>query len=214
MNIAIIGHGKMGKAIEKLAKERGHVTRILSRNSELSFLDVDVAIDFSTPDSAFKNIQSALKSKTPIVSGTTGWLDKFEEAKSLCQKHQTAFLYASNFSIGMNLFFELNKKLDQLMVNQKYQASLLEIHHTQKVDIPSGTAITLTEDLHQDIEIKSQRTGEVPGTHIISYKSDIDSIQIKHEAHNRLGFAMGAIIAAEWIFGKKGFFEMKDVLKF
>jgi 4-hydroxy-tetrahydrodipicolinate reductase len=214
MNIAIIGYGKMGKEIESIAKDRGHIiTKIIKNKSDqINFNNVDVAIDFSTPESAFENIKQALENKIPTVSGTTGWIDKLNQTKEICSQYKTAFLYSSNFSIGMNLFFDLNKKLSQLMENQsQYQANMTEIHHIHKVDAPSGTALSLKESI-KSCEIKSIRTGDVPGTHIINYKSKIDSIEIKHEAHNRKGFALGAVVAAEWLQNKKGVFEMKDVL--
>ena len=177
------------------------------------FLHVEVAIDFSTPDTAFNNISSALTQGIPVISGTTAWLEKQTEAEQLAMENNTAFLYASNFSIGVNLFFELNKKLAQLMSNhEQYQASMKEVHHIHKLDAPSGTAISLAEDMQGEIHIESERTGEVPGTHIITYQSGIDSIEIKHEAHNRQGFALGAVLAAEWIKDKKGVFSMSDML--
>lgn len=217
MKIAILGYGKMGQAIEKIALQRGHEI-ILKTNSQnpadtADFSAVEVAIDFSTPDTAFSNISSALTQGIPVISGTTAWLEKQTEAEQLAMENNTAFLYASNFSIGVNLFFELNKKLAQLMSNhEQYQASMKEVHHIHKLDAPSGTAISLAEDMQGEIHIESERTGEVPGTHIITYQSGIDSIEIKHEAHNRQGFALGAVLAAEWIKDKKGVFSMSDML--
>ena len=217
MKIAILGYGKMGRAIEKIALQRGHEI-ILKTNSQnpadtADFSAVEVAIDFSTPDTAFSNISSALTQGIPVISGTTAWLEKQTEAEQLAMENNTAFLYASNFSIGVNLFFELNKKLAQLMSNhEQYQASMKEVHHIHKLDAPSGTAISLAEDMQGEIHIESERTGEVPGTHIITYQSGIDSIEIKHEAHNRQGFALGAVLAAEWIKDKKGVFSMSDML--
>ena len=217
MKIAILGYGKMGRAIEKIALQRGHEI-ILKTNSQnptdtANFSAVEVAIDFSTPDTAFSNISSALTQGIPVISGTTAWLEKQTEAEQLAMENNTAFLYASNFSIGVNLFFELNKKLAQLMNNhEQYQASMKEVHHIHKLDAPSGTAISLAEDMQGEIHIESERTGEVPGTHIITYQSGIDSIEIKHEAHNRQGFALGAVLAAEWIKDKKGVFSMSDML--
>lgn len=217
MKIAILGYGKMGQAIEKIALERGHEV-VLKTNSQnpaetADFSAVEVAIDFSTPDTAFSNISSALTKGVPVISGTTAWLEKQTEAEQLAINNNTAFLYASNFSIGVNLFFELNKKLAQLMnKHEQYQAKMKEIHHIHKLDAPSGTAISLAEDMQGDVNIESERTGEVPGTHIITYQSDIDSIEIKHEAHNRQGFALGAVLAAEWIKDKKGVFSMSDML--
>ena len=217
MKIAVLGYGKMGQAIERIALQRGHEI-ILKTNSQnpadtADFSAVEVAIDFSTPDTAFSNISSALTQGIPVISGTTAWLEKQTEAEQLAMENNTAFLYASNFSIGVNLFFELNKKLAQLMSNhEQYQASMKEVHHIHKLDAPSGTAISLAEDMQGEIHIESERTGEVPGTHIITYQSGIDSIEIKHEAHNRQGFALGAVLAAEWIKDKKGVFSMSDML--
>ena len=217
MKIAILGYGKMGQAIERIALQREHEI-ILKTNSQnpadtADFSAVEVAIDFSTPDTAFSNISSALTQGIPVISGTTAWLEKQTEAEQLAMENNTAFLYASNFSIGVNLFFELNKKLAQLMSNhEQYQASMKEVHHIHKLDAPSGTAISLAEDMQGKIHIESERTGKVAGTHIITYQSGIDSIEIKHEAHNRQGFALGAVLAAEWIKDKKGVFSMSDML--
>ena len=207
----------MGQAIEKIALERGHdiVMKTDSQNptEQADFSTAEVAIDFSTPNTAFSNISTALGNGVPVISGTTAWLNQLSEAENLATKNNTAFLYASNFSIGVNLFFELNKKLTELMKSQdQYTPSIKEIHHIHKVDTPSGTAITLAENLSTKTAIESERTGEVPGTHIISYQSEIDSIEIKHEAHSRQGFALGAILAAEWIQTKKGVFSMSDML--
>ncbi len=207
----------MGQAIEKIALERGHdiVMKTDSQNptEQADFSTAEVAIDFSTPNTAFSNISTALGNGVPVISGTTAWLNQLSEAENLATKNNTAFLYASNFSIGVNLFFELNKKLTELMKSQdQYTPSIKEIHHIHKVDTPSGTAITLAENLSTKTAIESERTGEVPGTHIINYQSEIDSIEIKHEAHNRQGFALGAILAAEWIQTKKGVFSMSDML--
>lgn len=218
MKIAILGYGKMGQAIEKIAMERGHeiILKINSQNpaETADFSSVEVAIDFSTPNSAFNNIKKVLQSGIPVVSGTTAWLEKQKKAEQIAVKNNTAFMYASNFSIGVNLFFELNKKLDQLMSNhEQYQATIKEIHHVHKLDAPSGTAITLAKDIQREINIKSERKGEFTGTHIITYKSDIDSIEIKHEAHKRKGFALGAVLAAEWIKDRKGVFNINDMLK-
>lgn len=215
MNIAIIGYGKMGKAVEKIAKQRGHTIKlkINIESKNIDYAGIDVAIDFSSPESAPELIQESLKNKVPTVSGTTGWLEKMSQIENLCQLNDTAFLYSSNFSIGMNLFFELNKQLNRLICSHKqYQASMTEIHHIHKLDAPSGTALSLKEDIDSSFEIESVREGEVPGTHIINYNSEIDSIEIKHEAHNRNGFAFGAVLAAEWINNKKGIFSMNDVL--
>jgi len=218
MKIAILGYGKMGKAIEKIAMERGHeiILKINSQNpaETADFSSIEVAIDFSTPKTAFNNIRIALQNGVPVVSGTTAWLEKQKKAEQIAVKNNTAFMYASNFSIGVNLFFELNKKLDQLMSNhEQYQATIKEIHHVHKLDAPSGTAITLAKDMQKEINIKSERKGEYPGIHIITYKSEIDTIEIKHEAHKRKGFALGAVLAAEWIKDKKGVLNISDMLK-
>ncbi len=217
MKIAILGYGKMGQAIEKIALEREHEITLKTNSQNpadnADFSAVDVAIDFSTPTTAFSNISAALLKGVPVVSGTTAWLEKQKEAEQIAINNDTAFLHASNFSIGVNLFFELNKKLAQLMKNQElYTANIKEIHHIHKLDNPSGTAISLAKDMSKKIKIESVRTGEVPGTHIITYQSKIDNIEIKHEAHNRKGFALGAILAAEWIKEKKGVFSMSDIL--
>ena len=232
MNIALFGYGKMGKMLEKLGTERGHSfplkIEVETDVSTMDFSSIDVAIEFSTPESAFENIKHCLAHDIPIIAGTTGWLHHYEEAVSMCKKQNGAFIYASNFSLGVNIFFELNKKLAQMMAHVKdYKVSMEEIHHIHKLDAPSGTAITLAEGImeHTDysgwnlnaksdleIPIKAKREAEVPGTHSIHYNSAVDSIKIKHTANNREGFALGALIAAEWIQGKKGVFSMKDVL--
>ena len=220
MNIAILGNGRMGKRISELATEKGH-TIVATSSSEkpantLDLSSADVAIDFSTPSAAFENISHALNSRIPVISGTTAWLSKLEDVKDLCLQKEGAFLYASNFSLGVNLFFELNKKLAQLMKNHDYESKIHEVHHTRKLDSPSGTAITLGEQMQEITNTKSvitaDRIDDVPGTHEITYSSEVDKIEIKHTAKNRDGFAMGAIIAADWIIGKKGVFSMKDVL--
>tara|TARA_R110002012_G_scaffold110049_1_gene254356 strand:+ start:154 stop:855 length:702 start_codon:yes stop_codon:yes gene_type:complete len=230
MNIALLGYGRMGKTIEALALKRGH--SIVIKTSDITTVDItkaDVAIDFSIPEAAFKNITTCFNQKIPVISGTTGWLKDFDKAVDLCKTEKGAFIYASNFSLGVNLFFELNSKLAQMMSKfNDYKVDVEEIHHTQKLDAPSGTAITLAEDIisqstklkHWSLEernsealkIEAKRIENVPGTHIVTYKSDIDTISIEHEAHNRDGFALGAIIAAEWLIGKQGVFTMKDVL--
>ena len=230
MNIALFGYGRMGKMIEALAESRGHqiVARIDLDTVTIDFSQMDVAIDFSIPDSAFGNISNCLKHKVPVISGTTGWLADYDKAIQLCEEEQGAFIYASNFSLGVNVFFELNQQLAKMMKQlRQYEVSITEIHHTQKLDAPSGTAITLAEGIleysdytgwrldeavENKIQIASKRIGEVPGTHTIDYKSNVDSIEIKHTAHNREGFALGALIAAEWLVGKTGVFSMKDVL--
>lgn len=231
MKIALLGYGKMGKVIEKIALERGHhvVLKIDKDDTNFDLSVADVAIDFSVPTAAVGNISAALNQNVPVISGTTGWLDKFEDIKSLCEKTNGAFIYASNFSLGVNLFFELNKVLAKLITPFKeYNVQIEEIHHTQKKDAPSGTAITLAEGIAkesnyegwtlspktepQKIKIEAKRIENVPGTHTINYTSEVDTLEITHTAHNRNGFALGAVVAAEWIIGKKGIFTMKDVL--
>ena len=233
MKIVLFGYGKMGKEVEKIALERGHelILRI-EKNEEYDISEADVAIDFSVPSAAFNNITSCFKKNIPVISGTTGWLEDYEKAVTICKKNNGSFIYASNFSIGVNLFFELNDKLSRIMnSNNNYSPSIEEIHHTKKLDAPSGTAITIAEQtiknsstkewcLHTNgakvdkeiIPISSKRIKDVPGTHIVAYESEIDSIEIKHTAHNRKGFAHGAIIAAEWLMNKNGVYTMKDVL--
>jgi 4-hydroxy-tetrahydrodipicolinate reductase len=232
MKIALLGYGRMGKEIEKIALQRGH--EIVLKIEEKQAYDItlaDVAIDFSIPSAAFENISNCFENGVPVISGTTGWLDKYEEAVDICNQHKGSFIYASNFSLGVNLFFELNRQLATMMKAwQDYDISIEEIHHTKKLDAPSGTAITLAEGIiehtskegwelneHQEINentlpITAKRIPEVPGTHSIAYDSEIDSIEIKHTAHNRKGFALGAVVAAEWIVGKTGVYTMKDVL--
>ena len=230
MKIGLFGYGKMGKMIEQIAQDRGHtiVAKIDDPSQDVDYSSMDVAIDFSTPEAAFDNITNCFKNNVPVISGTTGWLDKYSDAIKICEDNKSAFIYASNFSLGVNIFFELNKHLAKMMGElDQYKVSMEEIHHTQKLDAPSGTAITLAEDIientsYQDwkldesgdktISINSVREGMVPGTHSIAYKSSVDTIEIKHEAHNREGFALGAVIASEWIQGKTGVFSMKDVL--
>ena len=228
MKIALLGYGRMGQAIEKIAIDRGHtiVAKIDKDNPDEAY-QADVAINFSVPMAAYENITSAIDKKIPVVCGTTGWLDRLDEVETLCQKNEGAFLYASNFSLGVNLFFELNVKLADMMQKQPlYTASIEEIHHTQKLDKPSGTAITLAEgitsagnawhlaeDNREGVPITSIRKDEVPGTHTVTHRSETDEISITHTAHNRTGFALGAVIAAEWIQDKKGIFSMRDVLQ-
>jgi len=221
MKIAILGNGRMGKRISELASDKGHIIVSTSSSEKpaktLDLSTADVAIDFSTPTTAFNNISHAINSGIPVISGTTGWLENLKEIMNLCQTKKGAFLYSSNFSLGVNLFFELNKKLAQLMKNYDYESKIHEVHHTQKLDSPSGTAITLEQQMHEILNTKSEitadRIDDVPGTHIISYTSAVDEIKIKHTAKNRDGFAIGAIIAADWIIGKKGVFSMKDILE-
>ena len=232
MNIGLLGYGRMGKAIEKIALERGHkIVYKLDRDYDQGNLDkANVAINFSIPSAAVNNIIIALESSIPVICGTTGWLDHYKEVTQIALQNKTAFLFSSNFSIGVNLFFKLNKTLAKIVQDKSdYKASIEEIHHIHKLDTPSGTAITLAEGIlensnlkqwckqdagEDELEIKSIREGEVPGIHTIQYKSDIDSITIRHEAFDRKGFAFGALIAAEWIVHKKGIFKMDDVLNF
>jgi 4-hydroxy-tetrahydrodipicolinate reductase len=221
MKIAILGNGRMGKRISQLATEKGHqIVCISDSNTPANTIDLsiaDVAIDFSTPTTAFNNISHAINSEIPVISGTTAWLNKLQDVINLCHEKNGAFLYASNFSLGVNIFFELNKKLAEVMKEHNYKSKIHEIHHTQKLDSPSGTAITMAEQMDEILEgktpITSDRINDVHGTHKISYTSDVDEIEIIHTAKNRDGFAIGAIIAAEWIIGKKGIFNIKDVLE-
>ena len=220
MKIAILGNGRMGKRISELAKERGHsIIAVSSSENPAHTLDVssaDVAIDFSTPTTAFENISHAINSEVPVISGTTGWLNQLQEIEDLCKVNDGSFLYASNFSLGINIFFELNKNLAKLMQNQNYESTIHEIHHTQKLDSPSGTAKTLGKQmdviLKNNTPITAERIADETGTHTVTYRSSVDEIEIKHTAKNRDGFAMGAIIAAEWIQNKQGIFNMQDVL--
>ena len=225
MNIALFGYGKMGKMIEEIARSRNHsiVAKIDVDTVAIDFTKMDVAIDFSMPDAAFGNITKCFENGVPVISGTTGWLHQYDEAVSLCKEKNGAFIYASNFSLGVNIFFELNEYLAKMMRSlSQYEVSMEEIHHTQKLDAPSGTAITLAEGIIENSDYKAWKLDNpseseipifsTPGTHTINYKSDVDNIEIKHMAHNREGFALGAVIAAEWIVGKTGVFTMKDVL--
>lgn len=231
MKIALLGYGRMGKAIAEVAKTRGHkiVATIDKDNPNDVFDDADVAINFSVPSAAVSNITHALQQGVPVVCGTTGWLSHKSDIEGLCTEQNGAFLYASNFSLGVNIFFALNKKLAQMMgQHAQYSASLEEIHHTEKLDAPSGTAITLAEGIlphipqnewklaeeasKNDLPITALREPHVPGTHTVTYNSDVDKIQIEHIAHSRDGFALGAVVAAEWIVGKNGIFTMNDVL--
>ena len=230
MKIALLGYGKMGKAIEQIAIAKGHeiVLKVDKGGTDFDIKIADVAIDFSLPTAAFNNIKLCIENNVPVISGTTGWLDHYDKAIELCNKHHGAFIYASNFSLGVNVFFELNEYLAKMMktLNQ-YTIEMEEIHHTQKLDAPSGTAISLAEGIikntskagwkldkadENEIPITAKRIENVPGTHTIAYKSEVDTIEITHTAHNRQGFALGAVVAAEWIIGKTGVFTMKDVL--
>ena len=230
MKIALLGYGRMGKSIEAIAINRNHTIslKITDTNLDYNFSNTDVAIDFSIPSAAVTNIKKALDAGVPVISGTTGWLSQYDEVLEYCKEKNGTFLYASNFSLGVNIFFEINERLSQLMSGfPEYSTEIEEIHHTQKLDAPSGTAISLAEQIikHTDytnwtldkpmskeIHIEAKRIENVPGTHEVTYNSEIDSISIKHTAHSRQGFAMGAVIAAEWIKDKKGIFSMKDVL--
>ncbi|WP_035334334.1 4-hydroxy-tetrahydrodipicolinate reductase [Dokdonia sp. PRO95] len=232
MKIALLGYGKMGKTIEKIAADRGHeiVAKVNSPES-FTLADADIAIDFSIPDSAVNHLTKCFEAGVPVVSGTTGWLDNYQDMVTLCNTNNGGFIYASNFSVGVNLFFEFNRKLAAIMAPHKdYKVDMTEIHHTQKLDAPSGTAITLAEGVMEasdytgwalnegqhiqenHLPITAEREGTVPGTHIINYKSEIDTITLSHEAHSRQGFALGAVVAAEWLQGKQGVFNMRDVL--
>ena len=236
MKIALIGYGKMGRAIEEIAVQKSHeiVLKIDSSNRDdmitANLQKADVAIEFTSPHSAVQNIKKCLDAGVPVVSGSTGWLQHWNEVKQYCEDKNGALLYASNFSVGVNLFFEVNKYLSQLMQSYNdYDVMIEEIHHTQKRDAPSGTAITLAEQILHDakqkkrwvneeaknkdeLQIISRRTDLAPGTHVIKYISNIDDIEIKHTAHNRTGFAAGAVMAATFLQNKKGIYTMKDVL--
>lgn len=230
MKIALLGYGRMGKSIETIAINRDHsiVLKVADADSDYNFEDADVAIDFSIPTVAVYNIKKALDAGVPVISGTTGWLEQYDDVVAYCKEKNGSFLYASNFSLGVNIFFEINKRLSELMSGfSEYNIEMEEIHHTKKLDAPSGTAITLAEEIIKnstyknwtleqpeanEILIDAKRIEDVPGTHEVTYNSEIDSISIKHTAHSRQGFAMGAVIAAEWIKDKKGVFTMKDVL--
>lgn len=236
MKIALLGYGKMGKVIEKIALERGHqiVLKKGSNDTYEGLLNADVAIDFSIPSVAVANISECLHNTIPVVSGTTGWLADYDKMVALCNEKNGSFIYGSNFSLGVNIFFELNDYLAKIMKNlTQYSVSMEEIHHTQKLDAPSGTAITLANGIiensnytewilsdneasttnEKQIPITAKRIENVPGTHSIYYNSNVDQIEIKHTAHNREGFALGAVVAAEWLQNKKGIFTMKDVLE-
>lgn len=236
MKIAIIGYGKMGQTIETIALKKGHkiILKVDKENASTwtneELQHADVAIEFTRPESAINNIIRCFEAGVPVVSGTTGWVEKMNEVNNKCNLLNGGFFYASNFSIGVNIFFELNRMLAKMMETQNsYDISIEEIHHTQKLDAPSGTAITLAEGIlneiqrkdkwvkensesKQELSIFSKRIDKVPGTHSISYTSEIDTIEIKHTAHSRMGFAKGALMAAEWMVGKKGVYGMKDLL--
>lgn len=236
MKIALIGYGKMGKAIESIALNKGHeiVLKIDIQNNqdftEAAIQKADVAIEFTGPHSAYENVKKCIAWGIPVVSGSTGWLDQWKEIKDLCDEKNGTLIYSSNYSIGVNLFFELNKLLAQLMgPYNSYDVSMTEVHHTEKKDAPSGTAISLAEQIlthlgrknkwvnsasanSNELVIQSERMDPAPGTHMIKYSSEVDDIEIIHTAHTRVGFASGAVLAAEFAFEKKGIFTMKDVL--
>jgi 4-hydroxy-tetrahydrodipicolinate reductase len=237
MNIALIGYGRMGKEIEKIAISRGHKIGLkidITNQNDLSIENLqkcDVAIEFTIPDSAINNYKLCFEAGIPVVSGTTGWLDKKDEVYSKCAETNGTFFYGSNFSVGVNLFFELNKKLADLMAPRKeYDVEMTEVHHTQKLDAPSGTAISLADDIletlptktswvndttpkENEMNIKSERVGQVPGIHTVKYESEIDFVEITHSAKSRKGFAFGAVLAAEFCLENKGILTMKDLLK-
>ncbi|KQS91599.1 4-hydroxy-tetrahydrodipicolinate reductase [Chryseobacterium sp. Leaf394] len=231
MKIALVGYGKMGKIIEEIAQKRGHeiVARLKETPTAENLNNPDVVIEFSVPEAAFSNIKACLENKIPVICGTTGWLGKREEIDRIAIENETAFLYGSNFSLGVNLFFALNEKLADLMKNvDEYNCQLEEIHHIHKKDAPSGTAISIAEGIFKNnpkfdawkleetkdnqLGIFAIREDEVPGTHSVFYKSEVDEIEIKHTAFNRNGFALGAVVAAEFIKDKQGIFTMNDVL--
>lgn len=238
MNIALIGYGKMGKTIEQVAVSRGHHIKVkidlnnLYDFNSANFNNIDVAIEFTGPHTAYNNLLKCIAMKIPVVCGSTGWLEHLMDVEEKCTSEDGSFLYASNFSVGVNVFFEINKKLAQLMEGKhQYDVSIKEIHHTQKKDAPSGTAITIAEQIisnntskqswvndkpgsKEQLYIKSERIDPYPGLHEVTYASDIDEIQLTHNAHSRDGFALGAVLAAEYIANRKGIFTMKDVLGF
>ena len=237
LKIGLLGYGKMGRAIESLAPEHGieiawRVTQENRANATPELLrQADVVIEFTRPEAAFENAMLCLRAGVPVVSGTTGWLEKLPEAQDFCQKNKGALLWASNFSVGVNLFFALNTYLSKLMNGRpEYLPSVIEIHHIHKLDAPSGTALTLVNEIIAkvnratgwalapesprpgEIPVAAVREGEVPGTHTVKWESATDAISIEHRAHSRAGFASGAILAAQWLAGKQGVFSMKDVL--
>lgn len=243
MKIALIGYGKMGKTIENIAIQRGHeIVLKLDVNNPEDFeklSEADVAIEFTRPESAVGNLEKCVAAGVPVVCGTTGWLKHFDEITEKVKAQNSGFFYASNYSVGVNIFFEINRKLAEMMNTQpQYNVRMEEIHHTQKLDAPSGTAITLAEGILNKVErkanwvciedntaltegkvdenivITARRIDPAPGTHIVTYTSSIDTVEISHTAHSREGFATGAVLAAEWLVGKKGVFSMKDMLGF
>jgi len=232
MKIALLGYGKMGKVIEEIALKRGHsvVFKTNEASMEKDVSRADVAIDFSTPETIVDNIKKCFAVNVPVVVGTTGWYERFSEVCRLCELGGHSLFHATNFSIGVNIFFEVNKTLAKLMNTQPdYEIEMTEIHHTQKLDSPSGTAITLADGIIENVDRKSswsenkpgeesilihaQRARDVPGMHIVNYENEIDKIEIKHEAKGRIGFATGAVLAAEWLLDKPGVYTMKDLLK-
>ncbi len=235
MKIALIGYGKMGQAIEEIALQKGHsiCLAISSKNAKdltkENLQKADVAIEFTTPENAVNNILQCFEAGLPVICGTTGWLNEYNKVKNICLEKDGSFLYASNFSIGVNIFFELNKKLAALMNKQDYAVTIEETHHTHKKDAPSGTGITIAEEILKalpakkqlvnyksekdvDLSIISHRIDPAAGTHSVKYSSEVDDIEIIHTAHNRKGFAAGAVLASEFIKDKKGIFTMKDIL--
>lgn len=237
MKVGLVGYGKMGQAIEKILLEKGHsVSKIINIDNVDELGDIkpdntDVVIEFTAPESALNNIKTCLTNQVPVVSGSTGWLDHYDDVEKLCHDKNAGFFYASNYSLGVNIFFKLNTYLAKMMNGKGYDSSMVEIHHTQKLDAPSGTAITLAEGLiansdnkskwvnekssnPQELEIISERVDNVPGTHDVTYTSDVDTIKISHVAHSREGFAIGAVMAAEFMVGKSGVYSMDDLLNF
>lgn len=237
MKIALIGYGKMGKEIEQILIARGHTIPLIIDLNNTNDLDaahlqkVDVAIEFTTPSTAYGNVVKCLEAGVPVVCGTTAWLDKLPEVEQLCKEKNGAFFYASNYSIGVNIFFEINRRLAQLMNRfGKYDVTIEETHHTQKKDAPSGTAVTLAEGVlenldrkqkwvcgtttvPEELEVVAIRRSVVPGTHTVTYESDVDALSITHMAKSRRGFALGAVLAAEFLHGKTGIFSMKDLMQ-
>jgi 4-hydroxy-tetrahydrodipicolinate reductase len=238
MNIALIGYGRMGHEIETMAVKRGHKIGLIIDISNMADLDkdhvagIDVAIEFSSPESAFNNVSKCLGFSVPVVSGTTGWLDNYDNAVALCKKMNTAFIHSSNFSLGVNLLFKLNKDLAALISKyNEYSPAIEEIHHTKKLDAPSGTALSLVRGIMEGhpgfkgwsfddessegmIPVNAVREGDVPGIHIVTWDSEIDTITLRHEAKNRRGLALGAVVAAEYIHSRKGVFTMNDIMGF
>lgn len=237
MKVGLVGYGKMGQAIEKILLDKGHaISKIINVDNVDELGDItpdntDVVIEFTAPESALNNIKTCLSNQLPVVSGSTGWLDHYQEVVDLCTEKGAGFFYASNYSLGVNIFFKLNEHLAKMMNGRGYDSSMVEIHHTQKLDAPSGTAITLAEGLianiddksgwvnekstkPEELEIISERVDNVPGTHDVTYHSDVDTIKISHVAHSREGFAQGAVMAAEFMVGKSGVYSMDDLLNF